>query len=393
MQLKVNEERYSLKYALSYTFIISIILLLPFYIYVNHTLSLQEAKTEIELKKKAMQIILDMEKYDQKIDKYYTFPRYKLFQAGLYDTNYNPIFTLLQTKFTTITKGYHKSKDMRRYIIEFESDKYFGAKYLVVETKFDIFIVLQTTIYILLSIVLVIFVLSFLILKNFVKPLNEINIALDRFIKDSMHEINTPLSIININIDMYQSKYGTNKYFLRIKSAVKILSTIYNDMNYLIKSKSINEAIKTNINFSDKLKKSIDYFDDVAQLKGLHIVQEIQEDIYIDFVEEKLQKIIDNNISNAIKYGGEENKIIIKLYQDNTKISFIVQDFGIGIKDPEKIFDRFYREDSTKGGFGIGLNIVKKIVDEENIKTNVVSKIDEGTTFEYIFSKNQITII
>ena len=72
-------------------------------------------------------------------------------------------------------------------------------------------------------------------------------------------------------------------------------------------------------------------------------------------------------------------------------IVFLVKDYGVGIENVEKIFSRYYRENEAKGGFGIGLNIVKQIIDEENILLDVVSEVDKGTTFQYTFlldSKN-----
>lgn len=347
---------------------------------------LEEAKTEIALKKKGVFIINSMEKYDNQSEGYFEFPRFKEFQAGLYDKNFNPLFTLIESKSMSYLKnGYNKVDGHRAYVYEFQNERYFKARFLVVMTQFDNLTIIRNMIIVILSITLVTFVLSLIVLKNFAKPFKHINESLDGFIKDSMHEINTPLSIININIDMYNEKFEKNKYFSRIKSASKILSNIYNDMNYLIKEKTIDAAPKKEIDFSYFLYKSIDYFKDVAELKGTNIYSKIEENLTIEFIPAKLQKIIDNTLSNAIKYGKEEKDVYVALQQRGDKIVLTIQDFGIGIKDPQKIFSRYYREDDTKGGFGIGLNIVKKIVHDENVKVNVYSKLNVGTTFEYLF--------
>jgi signal transduction histidine kinase len=66
-------------------------------------------------------------------------------------------------------------------------------------------------------------------------------------------------------------------------------------------------------------------------------------------------------------------------------IVFSVEDHGVGIESTEKIFSRYYRENEAKGGFGIGLNIVKQITEEENIMIDVSSQLGRGTTFTYIF--------
>jgi signal transduction histidine kinase len=386
LSLKINEKRFSLKYAIFYTAIVFTILFFPFFIYANYMYSLQEAKTEIALKKTGIEIINAMEKFDNKKQDYFEFPRLKQFQSGLYDENFNPIFTLIGiNNITHLSRGYHKIKHHRVYVFEFKNRRYFGSKYLVVTTKFDQFSILKNMFIVMVCIVAITFILSLIILKNFAKPFRQINESLDNFIKDSMHEINTPLSIININVDMYQEKFGINRYFSRIKSASKILSSIYNDMNYLIKEQTINKSKKQPIDFSKFVKKSIDYFKDIAELKGIEMMQYVQEDITIEFVPEKLQKIVDNTLSNAIKYGKEEKEVIVILEKVGNKTILSIEDFGIGIKEPQKIFSRYYREDDTKGGFGIGLSIVNKIVHDENVKVNVTSKVNKGTKFEYIF--------
>lgn len=388
MKLDINEYKFSLRYSIIYTLIVMVILLVPFAIYDNYTYNLEEVKTEMALKKKSIQIINEMEKFDGRYQSTFTFPRFKTYQAGLYDKNGNPIFTLIKEPISTLQlkQGYHKLGSYRFYVTEFPDENYFGARYLAVGTEFNIYTILFNILIIFLSILAVTFLFSFLILKNFSKPFKEINKALDDFIKDSMHEINTPLSIININIDMFTEKFGKNRHLSRIKSAAKILSSLYDDMNYLIKEQTINKTEKKRINFSKFLKKSADYFKDIAELKDIKLHLDIEDDIYIDFVPTKLQKIVDNNLSNAIKYSYEGKDVILSLKREGDKVILGFKDFGIGIKDTQKIFSRYYREDSTKGGFGIGLNIVGKIVNEENIEVKIVSEPEKGSYFEYTFS-------
>ncbi|WP_457592908.1 sensor histidine kinase [Hydrogenimonas sp.] len=387
MKLDINESRFSLKYSIVYTLIVMAILLVPFAIYDSYTYNLEEVKTEMALKKKSIQIINEIERFDSRYQSTFIFPRFKTYQAGLYDKNGNAIFTLIKEPISALNlkQGYHKSGNYRYYVTEFPDENYFGAKYLVTGTEFNIYTILFNILIIFLSILAITFIFSFLILKNFSRPFKEINRALDDFIKDSMHEINTPLSIININIDMFTEKFGSNRHLSRIKSAAKILSSLYDDMNYLIKEQTINKTRKKRINFSKFLKKSADYFKDIAELKDITLHLEIEEEIFIDFVPTKLQKVVDNNLSNAIKYSYEGGEVILSLKREGDSIVLGFKDYGIGIKDPQKIFSRYYREDHTKGGFGIGLNIVGKIVNEENIGVKIISEPERGSYFEYTF--------
>jgi signal transduction histidine kinase len=229
------------------------------------------------------------------------------------------------------------------------------------------------------------FIFSLLLLKNFSAPFEAMNRQLDNFIKDSMHEINTPLSIINLNVDLFANKHGENKYLQRIKSASKTLATIYDDMDFLIKQGRVKHTTQE-INMSEFIQTRVDYFGDVANLKEIKISTDITLNIYYNFSKIKLQRIIDNTISNAIKYSNDTGEIDIRLYKKEKKIHFEVQDYGVGIANVKKIFSRYYRENEAKGGFGIGLNIVKDIVDEEGITLQVDSKVKEGSLFCYIFS-------
>jgi len=383
--LNSNTSKFVIKYATISTIIISTILLAPLYLYFLILSNIHDAKIELELKSIGRNIIKQMDEFNPKYDDSFMFPRFKSYNAGLYDKNFKPIFTTIKSDIRNYSSGYFSDGDFKYYIIEFIGDKYFNSKYLIVskiDTNYD---VINKILLILLSIIILIFVLSILILKNFSKPFQKINQSLDNFIKDSIHEINTPLSIINANIDLYLLKNEENKYLSRIKSATKTLSTIYNDMDYLIK-REIVKYKKEELNFSLFLKERVDYFSEIAKLRNIQLISHIQADVFINFNKSKLERVVDNNLSNAIKYSYENGDVIITLELEESFIIFKVQDFGVGMSNPEKIFDRYYREDLTKGGFGIGLNIVKNIIDDEKIELQLFSKPKNGTTFIYKFN-------
>ncbi|WP_434656880.1 sensor histidine kinase [Sulfurimonas sp. NW9] len=241
---------------------------------------------------------------------------------------------------------------------------------------------------ILFTIVVFVFILSLFFLGSFAKPFQRINKQLDNFIKDSMHEINTPLSIINVNIDLYNRKYEQNKYMQRMKAAAKVLSNIYNDMDYLIKYERLHHE-KKDIDLAEFLKERIEYFNEVAKMKNIQINASIQECGMVYMNDKELQRLIDNNISNAIKYSYENSNIDITLFRKNEKCHLSFKDYGVGIEKVEKIFSRYYREDSSKGGFGIGLNIVKAIIDKENIELKIESLPKQGSLFIYTFPKKK----
>jgi signal transduction histidine kinase len=218
-------------------------------------------------------------------------------------------------------------------------------------------------------------------LKKSIEYTKELLEYQDKFVKNAIHEINTPLSIILINIELYNLKFDKNHYLTKIEAAVKILENIYGDLGYVVKKDNLIYR-REMIDFTEFLKDRIDYFEDVAKGNDLRIEADIQDRVFVFFSETQLQRLCDNNISNAIKYSYTNEVIYVKLYKDKNKIVFKISNKGDEIKDSNKLFERFYREDKARGGFGLGLNIVKGICDTNHVDIEVVS-VANITTFKY----------
>lgn len=385
-----NTEDFARKYAFIYTSILAVLLIVPLLVYMRLLLQIDDAKVKLSLETQSKKIINSMQHYDNN-DKVYNFPRYKEYTAALYDEKYQIIFSTLDFDPSSFTEGFHQEDNRYYYAYTLPSSYYFNADYLLVSTIHTAYNIYFFAAVVMIAIVLALFIFSFLLLKNFSAPFEKLNKQLDHFIKDAMHEINTPLSIINLNADLFANKYGENKYLWRIKSASKTLATIYNDMDYLVKQGKV-EHKKKMIDIGEFIQNRVDYFQEIANLKTIDLETDIMHEVMHTFSKTKLQRIVDNTISNAIKYSNDNTHIEIKLYEDEKHIVFEVKDNGVGIKDVDKIFSRYYREDQAKGGFGIGLNIVKQIIDEEGIELEVTTRLGEGTIFRYSFPKNNINL-
>ncbi|WP_419768329.1 cache domain-containing protein [Arcobacter sp.] len=210
-----------------------------------------------------------------------------------------------------------------------------------------------------------------------------------KFIKNSVHEINTPLSIIQTNLDLYKMSNPTNKYIRNIESGAKTIQYIFDDLSFMIKKDRVNYE-KEFFNFSEYLKNRLDFFDDICTSNSLFFVTNIQDPIFINFNKTLLQRILDNNISNAIKYSFKDSPIYIKLLKDDLGIIFEVKTISKRIENTEKIFNDFYRENDARGGFGLGLRIVKEICDKNKVIINLDST-NENTKFTYRFTTNENT--
>jgi len=378
-----DSKKFAHKYALIYTAVLAVLLIVPLITYVFLLLQIDEAKVKLSLEGQSKKIITSMQQYKNS-DKVYHFPRYKEYRAALYDHKYQVIFSTLEFEPSSFTEGFHQKKNRYYYIYPLLSSFYFGASYLLVETVHTANDIYLFALFVMIAIIIALFVFSLLLLKNFSAPFEKLNTQLDHFIKDSMHEINTPLTIINLNTDLFANKYGENKYLWRIKSASKTLATIYNDMDYLVKQGSVEYKVEL-LDFSAFIQNRVDYFQEIANLKNITLDTHIDAGVKYLFSKTKLQRIVDNTISNAIKYSHDASNVYITLKEENADITFEVKDQGVGIENVHKIFSRYYRENEAKGGFGIGLNIVKQIIDEEKILLDVTSKLGEGTTFYYTF--------
>ncbi len=380
-----DSKRFAHKYALIYTGVLAVLLIVPLVTYVVLMLQIDQAKVKLSLETQAKKIIISMQQYKSS-DKVYHFPRYKEYRAALYDHKYQIIFSTLEFEPDVFTEGFHHQGNRYYYVYPLMSSYYFDADYLIVETVHTANNIYLFASSVMIAIIIALFIFSFLLLKNFSAPFEKLNTQLDNFIKDSMHEINTPLTIINLNADLFANKHGKNKYLQRIKSASKTLATIYNDMDYLVKQGSVVHKEEL-LDFGEFIQKRVDYFQEVANLKHIILDTDISVVPKCYFSRTKLQRIVDNTISNAIKYSHANSHVDIRLQEEDGSIIFKVTDYGVGIENVTKIFSRYYRENEAKGGFGIGLNIVKEITEEENILIDVTSTLGKGATFCYTFIK------
>lgn len=348
-------------------------------------------QTEIELKSIQSMLINAMENFGNHPNETFDFPKLASYKSALYKKDFTPIYTQIKESLPYYMPGYYSVGSSRYLITKLPDEKYFFASYLVTNTKISFSSVFFEASLIAFGIIILILLLSFYFLNSFSKPFKRVNAKLDDFIKESMHEINTPLSIISVNVDLFESVYGQNKYFNRVKSATKSLATIYNDMDYLIKQNRV-EYKNEPINLELFLQERVSYFELISQLKNinLHFIHNIDEPM-LYFNTTKLQRIIDNTLSNAIKFSFSESIIEITLSTDaDENILLSIQDYGRGIENPQRILERYYRENEYKNGFGIGMSIVKSIINEADIELTIQSELGKGSLFTYTFNQSMI---
>ena len=204
------------------------------------------------------------------------------------------------------------------------------------------------------------------------KSLNENRTLLlenKRFIADSIHQIRTPLTNIMMNSEMIARTKNNNKslcFIEQINASINMLTNSYEDLSYIISYDTINYNV-TNVSISNLLIKRIGFFQTISKVNFKKIIYNITPNLNILINEVELERLIDNNISNAIKYATINKNINISLVIKEKTIYLKFKTYGEPINNPYQIFEINYRENQSKRGFGLGLNMVKNICDKYNI--------------------------
>jgi len=308
------------------------------------------------------------------------YPRDSRFKSAIYDLEYAQIFSELENNNVVLEEGtYRNGKYI--HLVKTLDNFYLGTRYLIIEVKDDGVWQRNTWKNILISgffAFLLFLGLGLLLARRFVKPMRDSIVLLDRFIKDTTHELNTPLSAILANIEMMDTDVMTQKNKIklnRINIAAKTVSTLYKDLTYLTLERE-KENEDEEVELRSLIEDRAEYFSVLAQSKNISCQLELEE-TYLFIDRRKITRVIDNLISNAIKYNKRNGTIGILLKENR----LVIWDTGIGIQEDKipLVFDRYLRFNESEGGFGVGLSIVKTILDEYNIDIEVYSTEKKGT--------------
>ena len=221
---------------------------------------------------------------------------------------------------------------------------------------------------------------AFYLARLSLKPLYQKIDTLNRFIKDSTHEINTPLSVISMSIetaDLENLNERNLKRFSNISLAAKSLGSIYDALVHLsfnLDRPSKKELIDLNLLASQRLS----YFSPFFTKRGLKINASLKPS-FINADLEDMSKILDNLLSNAAKYAAQNSELRIILEPNFFSITNLGH--GISKEQQQQIFDRYTRFNEDQGGFGIGLNLVKSCCIKNGIEVKCQSELDGETTF------------
>ena len=161
-------------------------------------------------------------------------------------------------------------------------------------------------------------------------------------------------------------------------------------LNKLENQKLIPEIKRFNI--SELIINKIIQYESIIEEKNIELDVNIQEDLYINSEESYIEIIVNNLLTNAIKFTNEKGTISVSLQKNKNEYEIKVKDTGIGMnaETGKHIFDKFYQGDTShhKEGNGLGLSLVKKVIDIIGGSISVESEINKGTTFIVLIKEN-----
>lgn len=236
--------------------------------------------------------------------------------------------------------------------------------------------------------------------------INEVNNLLSRlensferisqFSSDASHELKTPLTIIKGEIEVTLRKDRTiDEYKQSLKTSLDEILGIeqtINDLLFLAKNEQDLIIDKQEEFYLDELSdEAINELKNFAKLHKVEVTLEVEDSLELIGFPNLLKIAIKNLLKNAIQFSNENSKVIIKIFRENDFLNISIQDFGIGIplNEQKKIFEKFYRTDKSRsknsGGTGLGMSIMKKIVDIHKGRISLISQENIGTTITLSF--------
>ena len=228
--------------------------------------------------------------------------------------------------------------------------------------------------------------------NRIIRPISETYEKQKRFITDAGHEIKTPLTIINADMDVLEMETGENEWLDDMRNQTKRLASLTNDLVYLARLEEADDSMQMiEFPFSDMVSETCSSFQTVAQTQGKMLQCDVEPMLSLEGNEKAIRQLVNILLDNAIKYSPEGGKISLSLKKQKKLLIFSVSKQTEVLMPKEKLpmlFERFYRLDpsrnSNTGGCGIGLSVAKAIVTAHNGK--IQAKTEDGYSLKITVS-------
>jgi len=326
-------------------FFISLGLLISFLFYINYTKEINNLDNDLFSKMKVCS-------YNLKCSE---------FEINFIEKQKQVFYELSKEENTL--KAYFPISSANDFIMELRFDK---KKYTQLLKTLEREILIEYSV-----VILVILILSAIFSLFSLHPLRNALVLTQEFIKDILHDFNTPLATLRLNTSMLKKDELNKNKIDRIEQSVQNILDLQENLRAYLNNHELQkeyfdmkELVIQRVELLEKNYSSLEF-------------KVIMDTTHIATNKEAMKRILDNLLTNAAKYNKKDGFVHVS-YDVQTE-SLNIQDSGIGIKNPSRIFERFYKEGER--GIGIGLHIVKKLCDELNIDIKVKSELGVGSTF------------
>jgi len=213
-------------------------------------------------------------------------------------------------------------------------------------------------------------VISFLLAIYTLYPFKRAMDLNEEFVKDILHDINTPLSALRINLNLLKKRHGEDRTVERMFYSLETIQAFQSNLKAFLDREC---GLKERFDLAELLRRRLEYFRQIHP--DVEFEEELPRHLKVEGNREAILRILENILSNAGRYnvpGGS-----VRVFLDESCL--VIEDTGVGIKEPERAFERFYKEGER--GLGLGLHIVKKLAQAQGIGIHLESRIGEGTRF------------
>ncbi len=235
---------------------------------------------------------------------------------------------------------------------------------------------------------LLVFILVSIFSKKTINPIIENMEKQKQFITDAGHEIKTPLAIISANADVLELTGGGNEWITSTRNQITRLDKLVKNLLTLSKMDEGNiKLVFTDFDLSDTVFETTAPFGTIAETQNKKFLMDIIPGLKLHGDEDSIHQLVSTLVDNAVKYTNEKGTIKISLSaaKKGSKLEVYNTTDKIDKENLDKLFDRFYRADSSRsretGGYGIGLSIAKSIVQAHHGKISVRSEDGKSICF------------
>ena len=236
--------------------------------------------------------------------------------------------------------------------------------------------------------------------NSLLERLNRAFMREKQFISDVSHELKTPISVIQMQCDLALRKERSSEDYKKalelIRKTISKMTQLIDKMLMLSRLEALDHKAFQDVSVRGVILSALALLKYKAEEKSIDIDLRFEKDCFVKGDKDLLEELFVNIIDNAIKYNRENGRVLIEAKDSSEKCEIIIKDSGIGIDESEldRVFEEFYRVDKSRSksteGYGLGLSIVRKIVELHNGEIVLKSQREKGTTVILKFKKSTL---